>query len=71
MIMNGKRRRTPGGVFLFLLKKSDDVNQESLKYIFQEDKSKSIKGRKDLQQANRDRKVEELKKSLNMNGKLF
>lgn len=71
LIMNGKRRRTPGGVFLFLLKKSDDVNQDSLRYIFQEDKMKSMKERKDLQQANRDRKVEELKKTLNLNGRFL
>jgi len=40
MIMNGQRRRTPGGVFLFLLKHSEEVPQDQKKLIFIDDTRK-------------------------------
>lgn len=64
LIVNGWRRRTPGGVFLFLLKNCDDVNKKQKKEIFQEETRKTIKSRKLAQALKRDQKVEELKKSL-------
>lgn len=70
MIINGGRRRTPGGVFLFLLKKADNISSEDLKIIFQEDKNKRNRELKDLQALSREKKVEELKKTLNENGEL-
>lgn len=36
--MNRFRRRTPGGVFLFLVKESDKIDDESRKKIFSNDK---------------------------------
>lgn len=65
LIMNGARRRTPGGVFLFLLKHNEEINKEDKKAIFFEDKKAAIKERKNSQAVNREKKVEELKKTLN------
>ncbi|XP_067630810.1 phosphorylated adapter RNA export protein [Eurosta solidaginis] len=64
MIMNGKRRRTPGGVFLFLLKNHESLTPEEHKAIFSEDRQKTNKWRKEMEALSRDRKVEELKKRL-------
>ncbi|XP_055593790.1 phosphorylated adapter RNA export protein isoform X2 [Uranotaenia lowii] len=65
LIMNGARRRTPGGVFLFLLKHNEEIDKEDKKSIFLEDKKATIKERKNSQAINREKKVEELKKTLN------
>ena len=62
--MNGMRRRTPGGVFLFLLKNCDDINKRQKKEIFLDETKKSVKDRKMSQAWKRDKKVEELKKTL-------
>ncbi|KAH8402209.1 hypothetical protein KR009_010455 [Drosophila setifemur] len=64
MIKYGKRRRTPGGVFLFLLKHHHNVTQEQQKSIFSEDRQSLNKSRKQMETLMRDRKVEELKKCL-------
>ncbi|KAH8254570.1 hypothetical protein KR032_010946 [Drosophila birchii] len=64
MIKNGKRRRTPGGVFLFLLKHHNSISQEQQKSIFNEDRQSLNKSRKQIETLMRDRKVEELKKCL-------
>jgi len=64
MIMNGQRRRTPGGVFLFLLKHSDEIPQNQKNLIFIEEARKKNQEKKTLQSIKRDREVEELKKSL-------
>ncbi|XP_049287084.1 phosphorylated adapter RNA export protein isoform X2 [Anopheles funestus] len=65
LVMKGWRRRTPGGVFLFLLKHCEEVDQEIKKTIFQEDKKAKQKEWKLTKNLNRDKKVEELKKTLN------
>ncbi|KAH8415934.1 hypothetical protein KR222_004324, partial [Zaprionus bogoriensis] len=64
MIKNGRRRRTPGGVFLFLLKHHDSITPAQQKSIFSEDRQNEIKSRKQIETLIRDRKVEELKKCL-------
>lgn len=63
------RRRTPGGVFLYLLKNSEEVSQDDKKRIFHEDSRQSVKERKLSQALKREKKVEELKRSLSRNGK--
>lgn len=63
-LQNGRRRRTPGGVFLFLLKHHDNITPAQQKSIFSEDRQKEIKSRKQIENLIRDRKVEELKKCL-------
>lgn len=65
LVMKGWRRRTPGGVFLFLLKHCEQVDPELKKTIFQEDKKAKQKEWKLTKTLNRDKKVEELKKTLN------
>ncbi|EDW36114.1 GL17621 [Drosophila persimilis] len=64
MIKNGRRRRTPGGVFLFLLKHHDNITPEQQKSIFDEDRQNMNKSRKQIETLMRNRKVEELKKCL-------
>lgn len=66
MTMDGYRRRTPGGVFLFLLKHCTEITKEQRKVIFYDDKKKFEKKRKNPQEAKRDQKVEQLKKSLSL-----
>lgn len=65
LIMNGVRRRTPGGVFLFLLKHNEEIDKDDKKAIFLEEKKAAVKERKNSQAVNREKKVEELKKTLN------
>ncbi|XP_053696112.1 phosphorylated adapter RNA export protein isoform X2 [Sabethes cyaneus] len=65
LIMNGARRRTPGGVFLFLLKHNEEIDKEDKKAIFLLEKKAAVKERKLSQAVNREKKVEELKKTLN------
>ncbi|XP_058818977.1 phosphorylated adapter RNA export protein isoform X1 [Topomyia yanbarensis] len=65
LIMNGARRRTPGGVFLFLLKHNEEIDKDDKKAIFLVEKKTAIKERKNSQAVNREKKVEELKKTLN------
>lgn len=64
LIVNGMRRRTPGGVFLFLLKNCDDISKKQKKDIFLEETRKTVKSRKLSQALKRDQKVEELKQTL-------
>ncbi|KAK6623924.1 hypothetical protein RUM44_010780 [Polyplax serrata] len=46
LIMNGARRRTPGGVFFHLIKTSDDLPREKINEVFSEDKRAYAKNRK-------------------------
>ncbi|KAM8712978.1 hypothetical protein ACLKA7_013321 [Drosophila subpalustris] len=64
MIKNGRRRRTPGGVFLFLLKHHEKITPAQQKSIFSEERQNDNKSRKQIESLIRDRKVEELKKCL-------
>lgn len=66
MTMDGYRRRTPGGVFLFLLKHCTEITKEQKKIIFYDDKKKFEKKRKNSHESKRDQKVEQLKKSLSL-----
>lgn len=58
------RRRTPGGVYLFLLKNSPELQADHKRLIFSEETKKNQKDQKLMQAIKRDRKVEELKKTL-------
>lgn len=69
-LQNGMRRRTPGGVFLFLLKNSCDLQHEQKKQIFFDESRKQNKEQKLLQAMKRDRKVEELKQTLKIEQEL-
>ncbi|XP_075168686.1 phosphorylated adaptor for RNA export [Haematobia irritans] len=67
-IQNGLRRRTPGGVFLFLVKHNETISAEDQKAIFSEDRNKSNKNLKAIKTIMRERKVAELKKCLSEQG---
>lgn len=69
LIMNGQRRRTPGGVFLFLLKRHDTISKADKKTIFAEERKTLNKEKKIKQNQNREKKVEELKKTLKKDNK--
>lgn len=58
------RRRTPGGVFIFLLKRDDDITREMLKEIFVEEKLETNRQKRKSQANCRNQKVEMLKQSL-------
>ncbi|VVD03847.1 unnamed protein product [Leptidea sinapis] len=60
LVMNGKRRRTPGGVYFFLLKRDDDVSMEMVNKIFSEDRRENARRIK----RSRQKVVEQLKQSL-------
>lgn len=60
------RRRTPGGVFLFLLKNHNEISQADKQTIFFDERKIMEKERKKIKSKNRDLKVQELKKSLNI-----
>ncbi|XP_055917339.1 phosphorylated adapter RNA export protein [Eupeodes corollae] len=64
MILNGKRRRTPGGVFFFLLKNHDRITPDEMKLIFYDERQAANRTQKEIQALKRHRKVEELKKRL-------
>ena len=38
LLQNGTRRRTPGGVYIQLVKSDPDISKEQLDQIFEEDK---------------------------------
>lgn len=42
MTINKQRRRTPGGIFLWLLKTSNKIDEKMKKEIFDEDKDKQM-----------------------------
>uniref|UniRef100_U5EMS7 Phosphorylated adapter RNA export protein n=1 Tax=Corethrella appendiculata TaxID=1370023 RepID=U5EMS7_9DIPT len=65
LIMNGMRRRTPGGVFLFLLKHNEEVSPEDKKLIFLDERKSVNSDKKRSKARQREEKVEELKKTLN------
>lgn len=73
MTINGQRRRTPGGVFLYLLKNCSDLTDEHRKRIFvNEPRKAEPKKKRNGPEHRRDRKVQQLKKSLNLtSGKII
>ncbi|XP_067004622.1 phosphorylated adapter RNA export protein [Anabrus simplex] len=46
LVLNGSRRRTPGGVFLTLIKRDSDITRENRNQIFEGDKKNGGKGKK-------------------------
>ncbi|KAJ2948337.1 hypothetical protein O0L34_g7576 [Tuta absoluta] len=64
MVMNGTRRRTPGGIYFFLLKRDDDVSQDMVNQIFTEDRKETARKFKRSRTRSRQQVVEQLKQSL-------
>lgn len=61
---NGTRRRTPGGVYFFLLKRDGDVSQEMINQIFTEDRKETQRKIKRARAKSRQTVMEQLKQSL-------
>ncbi|XP_018335722.1 phosphorylated adapter RNA export protein [Agrilus planipennis] len=55
LIMNQTRRRTPGGVFLFLVKHDSDLEEEQLAKIFEDEKQKFKHAQKMRKKVHRDK----------------
>ncbi|KAJ8717383.1 hypothetical protein PYW08_005782 [Mythimna loreyi] len=64
LVMNGTRRRTPGGVYFFLLKRDSDVSQEMVNQIFTEDRKETQRKVKRARAKSRQTVMEQLKQSL-------
>jgi phosphorylated adapter RNA export protein len=63
-IQNNSRRRTPGGVFLSLVKRDDDVQQDRMNLIFLDDRRKSESQKRHSLSNIRKAKADELRRSL-------
>ena len=63
-LQNGTRRRTPGGIYFFLLKRDDDVSQEMINQIFNEDRKETARKIKKTRAKSRQKVMEQLKQSL-------
>lgn len=64
LIMNGSRRRTPGGVYLHLVKNDDHIPQEQIREIFAVDKKKAVVQRRKVEAARIREKANKLMKKL-------
>ncbi|KAK0182042.1 hypothetical protein PV327_000213 [Microctonus hyperodae] len=64
LIMNGSRRRTPGGVYLYLVKNDDHIPQEQIREIFAVDKKKAVQQRRKAEAARIREKANKLMKKL-------
>jgi phosphorylated adapter RNA export protein len=63
-MQNNSRRRTPGGVFLMLVKQDGDIQQEKLNLIFTDERKKTSMMKKRKLPHSRKARAEELRKSL-------
>ncbi|XP_045452483.1 phosphorylated adapter RNA export protein [Melitaea cinxia] len=64
LVMNGTRRRTPGGIYFFLLKRDDDISQSMINQIFNEDRKETNRKIKKTRAKTRQKVMEQLKQSL-------
>ncbi|XP_013193540.1 phosphorylated adapter RNA export protein [Amyelois transitella] len=64
LVVNGTRRRTPGGVYFFLLKRDVDISQEMVNQIFNEDRRETARRIKKARAKSRQKVMEQLKQSL-------
>lgn len=64
LVMNGSRRRTPGGIYLYLVKNDEDIPQPKIKEIFYQDRKENTVRKKKLEAHNRKQKTQEMMKFL-------
>lgn len=64
LIMNGSRRRTAGGVYLYLVKHDDHLPQEQIREIFYVDKKENAIQKKKQDASERRRQTQELMRRL-------
>ncbi|XP_004922448.1 phosphorylated adapter RNA export protein [Bombyx mori] len=64
LVMNGTRRRTPGGVYFFLLKRDDEISQDVVSKLFAEEKKENTRRIKKIHNKSRQKAMEQLKQTL-------
>lgn len=64
MIMNGSRRRTPGGVYLFLVKNDRHIPRSDIREIFAQDQKNNANRKRKTGGSARQEKVADLRKRL-------
>lgn len=64
LIMNGSRRRTAGGIYLYLVKNDDHIPQPKIREIFYQDKKENTEKKKVAESSHRKRETQELMKFL-------
>ena len=64
LIINGSRRRTPGGVYLFLVKNDRHIPRADIREIFMQDKRDHVDQRKKATAAFRRDKTQDLRRRL-------
>ncbi|XP_050352448.1 phosphorylated adapter RNA export protein [Nymphalis io] len=64
LVMNGTRRRTPGGIYFFLLKRDDDISHSMINKIFHEEQRENARKIKKTRAKSRQKVMEQLKQSL-------
>ncbi|XP_073980435.1 uncharacterized protein [Rhodnius prolixus] len=65
LIANGARKRTSGGVFIFLVRTDKDLSEDKLKAIFEKDLEQTKNIRKTMDKTRKKRKGKHLKRSKN------
>ncbi|XP_046633017.1 phosphorylated adapter RNA export protein-like [Daphnia pulicaria] len=64
MVADGSRRRTPGGVFLYLLRNHEEIPMEKIREIFSEETKAKEQHKRTLRAKRRQTQADKLKKSL-------
>lgn len=64
LIMNGSRRRTAGGIYLYLVKNDDHIPQPKIREIFYQEKKEATGKKKMVESSQRKREAQELMKFL-------
>lgn len=64
LIVRGNRRRTPGGIFLFILKQDEGISQEDKQSIFADDRRTAVQEKKAASAQRRKLKSEEIMRNL-------
>lgn len=59
--MNGSRRRTAGGIYLYLVKNDDHIPQPKIREIFYQDKKENTERKRMLEASSRKQKAQKLK----------
>ena len=64
MVQDGGRRRTPGGVFLYLLRNHDDIPMEKIREVFAEETKNREKVKRTVRAKRRQAQADSLKRSV-------
>lgn len=70
-MQDGSRRRTPGGVFFYLLRNHEEIPMEKIREVFSEEAKAKEKHKRYLRAIRRNQQAERLKQSITGNLQLF